>query len=679
MLIYIILSLAIFLTITFFALRKRKKLETLSLKLTLAVSISAAILSYPYFHNELNPLLSVFSAIRYGADIITMDVAKEVIDSMSSIGPLFIVYKVLMYTYYILAPIFASIAVLSFSKAFIDGIRIRMKGDIHLFSSLNEKSIGVAEYIRSKDKYAKIIFFKWESADQKVSFRAKDIESIFPKYSFSKFKFRENRNYSFYQIDESSDSNLSNFIKNYQLISKLDQDIIGNVDLKCFTDSSSAEMVKKIDKYLSDKKSEGSKVRLSFINEENMLSYKLFHDLISVISTDTLKNEFMIIGAGDEGISILKTALWLFDKQHMSVSIDVIDKDAVSIASKLKLDCPDLLNAPLDQYIYDPGREQASNDPSTGITGVLRRITHHETDGQSIFSRNYDIRFFEADANSYDLENILMDQDIDPDLIFVTLSDDIQCQKTGEKLRRIIARKTNTLSCCPIAMRIRNDKTYEVLKHTNHNANIIYFGNNKNRYANIFEMNNMLEDMSRKVHLAYMNSDDKDLQKVLNESGYYYLSNHESSLAQALSIEYKVKYILKQTKYDEGSPRERIKKYLSDQMNLTNMCMMEHNRWNCFERCEGWTTPTIQQEKLIANIAGNGKTINDRDLLLHPAIVEVKDLSAAEKQADEILRNVKEEYTPTDYVNKDAYIIVRIPSIISDEVLDHVSTTMNMV
>lgn len=650
MIVYLILSLVAVIIGVAATFRKTQKFENYSLKLTLTVSVATAILVYPYFRQDFNQLISFLSSIRYGVGIIAIDIDEEVIENMTSAGSCLGLYKILLYVYYALAPLLGSATILSFSKNFIDGLRMKMSNTIHIFSSLNDKSVNIAEYVRKKDASAKIVFFKWEGVDEKIGLKAKELDAIFPKYPFSKFIFNNKKNYIYYQIDKDTSENLNNFTKNYQRFEKLSDRQKSRLEFKCFTDSDSVEMIRKIDKYISKSRTavKGSDIKVSFINEENMQSYKLFHDLIGLIDTDTYKKEILVIGTGEDGISILKTALWLFDKQQMQLTIDVIDKNAYSIASRLKLSCPDILNAPLESY-YN-GVQNNNND----------------------VKKNYDIRFYEVDADSYALADTLLGDRINPDIIFITMGDDVLCQKTGERIRRILAKKNDSLSCCPIVIRIRNDKTYEMLSSINQNNNIVYFGNNSDKYKNIFEINNILEAMARKVHLAYMNSDDEDIDKVLNESGYYYLSNHESSLAQALSIEYKVKHILNRINDQGLSAKEAVKAYLDDSMNVKNLCAMEHDRWNCYERCEGWTTPTLVQERMIAKLAGNGKTINNPDLLLHPAIVDNDELLNAEKTADAILKEIKDDFTPTDYINKDAYIIKRIPTIISEELISYI-------
>ena len=658
MLFYILLSVAALLAGVFLSLRKRQKFEEYSIKLTLTISVAAAILVFPYFRQDMDRLLSVLESIRYGLQIIAIDFDPEVIDEMVSAGRYFGIYKALLYIFYVLAPIFGSVTILSFSKSLVDNLRMRCSKNIHIFSSLNANSISIAEYIRQNDKHAKIVFFNWQSSENSIGRRAKEADAILPKYGLKKLHFRKNKKYTFYQIDENSSANLNGFIKNYQNFKKIEPSVLENLEIKCFTDSDSIELIRKIDRFLSSQKE--PLVKASFINEENTLAYRLFHDLINVIDTDKTDNEFMIIGAGEKGMSILKTALWLFDQQDMYLTIDVVDRNAQRIASELKLECPDVLNAPLDEYIYMPLKDKNWEDGKHGS------------------EKNYMIRFYEADVNSYDFEEILRKNSVDPDFVFVTMKDDVLSQTITERMRRILARKRDDIKGCPVAIHITNDNTYEVLTKINDTDKLYYFGNKKSRYRQLFEINSILENMSRKVHMAYLNVQTEDVQKVLNETGYYRLSNHESSLAQALTVEYRVKYILARTKDEKGSAIERIEKYLSDPVNMKTLCEMEHTRWLTYQRTEGWTRPSLKQQEAIARKYGNAKTIKDDGLLMHPANVTNEELPKAERDADEILKKLGSELGKeavlTDYVNKDAYILERIPQIISDDLIKHIES-----
>ncbi len=653
MLFYILLSLAAVAGGIYLTFRKTQKIESYSLKMTATIAVATAVLTYPYFRQSADYLVSLLETIKYGLDIITLDIDPDVIDGMTSAGNLFWLYKGLLYIFYVLAPVFASITILSFSRTLLDRFSMRSSNKVHMFSSLNENSLSVSEHIRENDPNANIIFFGWKDKDDSLGRRAKDLDAVMPNYGFKKFHLLKNKDYTFYQIDENDTDNLNSFINNYCYIKEKHPELLDAFEFKCFTDSNSIELIRKIDKFLSAQ--EVPLVNVSFINEENNLAYKLFHDLLNVIDTDKMENEFLIIGASEKGMSILKTMLWLFDQQGMYLTVDVVDRNARRIASYLKLSCPELMNAPLEEYIYMPVNEE------------------NWTEKRSDTAKNYMIRFFEADINSYALEEILMKKNVDPDMIFVTMKDDILSQTVTEKMQRILARKHDDIKSCPVAIHITNDNTFELLSKVNRDDNVYYFGNQRNRYKSIFEVNSMLEEMAQKVHLSYLNNTDKDIQKVLNESGYYRLSNHESSLAQALTVEYRVKYILNKTKGEPGSAKERIERYLKDEDNFKTLCEMEHTRWLTYQRTEGWTKPTLKQMKEIAALFGDGKTIKYNDLLLHPANVPNDQLREMERTADEILYDIKgEKYTKTDYYNKDGYIVGKIPEIISEELIGYI-------
>ncbi len=651
MYIYMILSAAILAAGVILTVRKKDKLETNSLRLTAAVVISAALLAFPYFRKSYDILISVLYSLRHGVGIILLEIDPELVEAMES-GTFPAAYRYLMYICYVLAPIFGSITVLSFSKSLVDRLRILWSKDVHLFSSLNEKSISIAEHIRKNRPHAKIVFFSRENTEDSMIRKAGAIGAIFPANPLNKFHFRKNRHYSFYQIDSQRSGNLNSFIGNYELFRKLDPKILDDLEVKCFTDSESAELIRKIDSFLSSQS--GPIVKVSFINEENCLAYGLMHDLIKVIDTEKQDNEFMIIGSGSLGISILKALIWLFDSQSMDLTADLVCSDAADALSSLKLNCPDLINADLDRYMYMPVASSADTDPDSLEKDYVKK--------------NYNIRFFNADPGNFDLEEVLTKGNVDPDMIFITTGDDISNQAICERTQRILARKHDDIQRCPAAVQIENDRIFDLLRRTK-DEKTFYFGNQETKYANIFEINSILEDMAKRIHMAYLNEDSGDMKSILNRTGYYRLSNHESSLAQALTIEYRVKHILSETKNQEGTAKQRIQGYLSDPVKFKKLCELEHTRWLNYQRTEGWTRPSIKQQEAIAKKYGNGKTIKDDTLLLHPANVENAQLAKAEAEADRILSEVNESYVPTDYVNKDGYILGRIPQIITDDLL----------
>ena len=194
MYIYVILSALILMAGIALTFRKTHKLEWYSIKLTLTVSLAAAVLVFPFFRESFDPLISALSSLKYGVGIIGIDIDEEILEFTSS-SSYPAIGRFMLYAFYVLAPVLGSISVLSFSRTLVDKVRMRWSRDVHIFSSLNEKSVSIAECVRKSDKHAKIVFFKWKKSDDPVGRRAVEIDAILQNGSLDKFRFRKNRKY----------------------------------------------------------------------------------------------------------------------------------------------------------------------------------------------------------------------------------------------------------------------------------------------------------------------------------------------------------------------------------------------------------------------------------------------------------------------------------------------------
>ena len=92
------------------------------------------------------------------------------------------------------------------------------------------------------------------------------------------------------------------------------------------------------------------------------------------------------------------------------------------------------------------------------------------------------------------------------------------------------------------------------------------------------------------------------------------------------------------------------------------MADAEHDRWNAYERTHGWRRA---DEKLTAGIIRKyeGRKANDPELKLHPAIVDNKDLAAAEKMVNSLLEEYGTDYR-VHYLDADKDIIKKITYIL---------------
>lgn len=637
MTVYILLSAVIFFAGHIYVIRRHPDLRLASMILTLCVSLASGILLFPYHLLSLDPLLALLASINSGLKVVAMDNISDTVSKLGLSGSMAAVYQSLLYVCYIMAPVYGSLFILTISKAILDKMVLRRSSAVHVFSSLNRNSMDLMEYIADQYPHDQIMVLEQKDSSEELIKRASVVKTIFWKQDLNRLKLLKNTEYTFYQMDENDNENLNAFMKLHRFVREHPQEIVDHTQIKCFVASDSAELVRRIDQYISRLK--GSSVRTSFVNEQNNQAYYLFHQLKDLIRLPRDHYEIAVIGAGRLGRAIINTALWLFDRQNCQLTIHVVDRHARTVASHMKLACPEVLNADLESYFS--GFDNAE--------------------------RNYDIRFYEEDADGEALEKIFAEGDVHPDLVISSCGDDIDNLRISERLLRILCRRNDSISCCPIAVRIRGDETFEVLNDTDDGSSgIRYFGNQSEKYAQIFAINTILEQMAEKVHLAYLNTNENSSRQVLYDTGYYTLTNHESSLALALSMEYKLKYILADVG-EYTDKKKALSDYLEDEENMRQLCAMEHDRWTAYQRISGWRRPSWHQAELTAQMHGNGRKIRHDRLLLHPAIVDNDELPQAEEKSDEILKGITENYAPSDYVNKDAYILRKMPEILASE------------
>ena len=142
----VVTALLILLYGLFSVRRIRFDLQKTSLIMTVCISFAVTALTFPYFlAKNQNLLFSVLSSLRYGTQILGMNVNSEIIGSMNLSGGIRWIYVFLLYLLYILGPVFASMFLLGFSRTIMEYFRFGRKKNVHVFSELNEKTAVVAE------------------------------------------------------------------------------------------------------------------------------------------------------------------------------------------------------------------------------------------------------------------------------------------------------------------------------------------------------------------------------------------------------------------------------------------------------------------------------------------------------------------------------------------------------
>ena len=623
MTIYIIIAITILL-IGSIKLRKMKNnLKGLSLALTGLISVAISVLSFPYYMAKLNNvLLALLSSIRYGPSAITMKVENDIMTVLNLSEPEHSYYAFLLYGLYIAGPICASISIISYSRLLTEQIKGWNKKTRFIFSTLNEKTINIASSVAKQEQKPFLVFCNADKAnDESLKIKAREAGALLINRNETQIPIKKNKKYEFFEISD-------NRIKCLSDTSKLCSSLLSNkaydqerIIVRCLTDNSMKEYVRKIDQIYGDR------IYLRYIDEGNSTARELLRKVMNHI-VGHKHQEIIITGKGYTAKAILEHLVYLLHEPESTFTIHVIDPDADKMVKEMKLQCPEVINLDCDKYL----------------------------DGKKHTGKNYDLRFHKAPLGTYELFEAV-EGIADPSLVCVCSDSDKDNYDTAQQIKRFYASRNSDLSYPLIAALITDSEINSLIVN---DKDILYFGNYKYRYQYDNIVNPELEEIAKRTHLAYMSGvygnvlhDSKAAQeKILKDTEYYNYQNIESSMAEGLTLEYRYAYILQQKKDKEMPDSEFVEKWLEDKNNLTVIGNAEHNRWMAYERLQGWRKPTLEQEDVIS-ARSEGKRVRNNEFLLHPALVEVKDLTEAEKNADELLRKYNPESKGTRYVQLD--------------------------
>ena len=181
-----------------------------------------------------------------------------------------------------------------------------------------------------------------------------------------------------------------------------------------------------------------------------------------------------------------------------------------------------------------------------------------------------------------------------------------------------------------------------------------------------------LEKAAKRTHLAYLSDKDHDVfqlsdeekEQLLEDTGYYSYVNQNSSYCAALAMEYRLAYIL--SKKDRNiADEDFVREWILDDVNMMRLAEAEHERWNTYQRLQGWRCADTEQMNKIA-LKSQGKNVKDNDLLLHPAIVPYDILDEVEHKADDIYSRLGSD-RKSDYIEADKKLLRQILKILDKE------------
>ena len=634
MVIYIALALVIIVAALIYARSHRNDIKAMSIGLTAGVSLAVSALTVPYYAlSYTDPFMIGIKCFRYGASAVSLNVDPAIVGALELQEPTQTIYKALLYTLYFAGPICASMFVVSFSRTVTEWFHFLGNRKVHVFSELNSRTAAIAESLAETHPREMLLFCNSEeAASDDLSMRARAAHAIFTGKNEAEIPVRRRKEYEFYEIGSDVRKVLAdttNLCSELVRRKSYDQ---SSVFVRFSASDTYPDMIRDLDRTY------GSRVRLRPVDENQSEARSVLRNYCSELSVPG-DHEAVIIGGGDAGLAILKDALCIMTGPESRASVRYISVGAASDASRFKASAPEIMEKPLSCYI-----------------------------GAGSEGGDYDIRFYSEDPDGSVLFDILASERT-PDLVCITGEDDEQNFSLSQKVKRFYASRSEDLSYPPIACRVRDKKLNEILGDDD---GVLLFGNEAHRYRYENLIDPELEEEARRVHLSYLlpsrpdalDITGREREKLLEDTGFYSYVNMQSSMANALSLEYRRAYIL--TKKPEGDSRtdgEFVADWLNDPGNLSMLGDAEHIRWNAYQRLQGWRRADEAQTGAIAESTG-GRRIRSDEFMLHPALVTVEDLPGTEETTDAIKRAVDPSCSGTGFVESDRVILRNLPRIL---------------
>ncbi len=609
--IYILAATVIALLGACSAMTKRKDIQAMSLRLSAALSLAISVLVFPYYRLESDLPIAMIEAFRAGISGIAMGVNGDIPYELGLSGQSLVIYRALLYGLYIIGPIAGSMFLFSFSQKLVSALSFIGRKHFHVFSSLNDNSIRLAESIAEKKTGDAIVFCSCKEPDISLANRARAIGALMIEKDESDIRLRKKKYYEYFELDEDMRERI---IATSRLCDKLLEDRnydVKNVVVRVFADASQRELILNLERQYA------GKIYLRHIDEDNALAIEALSLCADELAGRT-DCEVGVIAEGSLGRAFVSNLQCLLIKPEGKEKI--------------------LWISPFAESEYEGFIKEA---PEAGIYPIRAISCAYGEEGKA----------FEGERN--------------PDVIFVLYKDGEKAYETAMRMRRFLSSRSPDLSCPKIYCYIRDRNLHEIIRE----KDVVLFGNIESSRSYDGLINPDIERAAKRVHLSYLGADigkldpEKEAQ-LMQESNFYQYQNQESSFAEALALKYKEKYILSFKDDDMISDREFIERWLDDEENLRKMGDAEHERWNAYQRVHGWQRADRKQTEAIIR-KYEGKKANDPELRLHPAIVSNEELPEAEAMVNELLEaygsNRRVNYLESDrgIVRKLTYILDR--------------------
>lgn len=574
----IALYLTILIAILGYLLLKKYKLEAKYRFLAVMgiILLCLAILVFPLFDtNDLT--LRVINSIYYALKSITLNEEIDILANISLHDWFGWVYFLYVNGLLIALPIFTVSTLMAFiNDLFVDIKLKKLKyKNLYIFSEMNEKSLTIAKQY-SKFDNGEILFLNVNNKeDEFESFKAIKLSDGINEINLNDYQ----KNITVYMISENEEQNLNNtleFINKYKNKSMMVYVINNTEEASTILDS-------------TDK----GNLRIDIVNETERAifslldTYPLYENSISNVIS------LLIIGCGNVGSEFLKDATWCGTLPGYKFKALVIDLKADKIKEQMEIEMPEFL-------------------------------------------KNYDITFVNCDIKSKEAMNAIKKAN-DINYVLVSMETDRKNLDTAINIRRFFIRNYERKPIINIWIQseYKREQVDRLVNEMNNSYDINAFGSIKDMYFTKKIVNSEIEEIAKKIHLAY--------NKTLDN---YYFSeyNKRSSRASALHVKYKLYSILKE-KYQNNLQKDLDsfrKIYNQDMEDI--LARNEHERWNAYMRSIGYTCATIEDLKKYYKELNSHKDYLGRR---HPALVSFDELDKVSSELQKI--GINRDLKNSDY------------------------------
>lgn len=438
--------------------------------------------------------------------------------------------------------------------------KLNIKSNLHVFSSINEKSLVIAKDIFSNNKNAKIVFCSSSKQGTENTHidQARRINAWITKKSLLGIdlnnRFASGKAFLYF-IDKDEKYNVRLALD----VAKNIENIKRDINLLVFSSRESSEHV--ID--IANKKSQNKHVRIDLFNEARRTVYNLVyeHPIYSVGSENEPVN-IMVLGAGSYGLEFAKAAAWCSQMISKKFVIRLFDKQ---------------------------NKENSIGFPFARLSKNLNKI------GTSL-----DAAFVFCDVFSEEFESLCFEN---TDYAFIDLGEDDLNIKAALLVRMIYSRKASAMSDRNVhasmpktVIRIRNAETKKIVEALD-DTNIIPYGTFEDVFSGSSIYNWKIDRMAEFIHACYYYhiqtvseiSSDANAYELIKAGMIDYRKQTElfkrSSRATAIHSKYKF--------FDMGIGVDRQKLFSQEYDNIFNtfkeqLLRIEHHRWNTFQMLDGW-------------------------------------------------------------------------------------------